>query len=66
MGTPAAVIARINTEVNKALAMPDVVEKMAAQGVSVAGGASDAFASFVQADYERWGRVVKDAGIKLD
>ena len=65
-GTPAPIIARLNEEVNKVLRSPDVIEKVTAQGVSVAGGTSEAFATFVRSDYERWGRVVKESGVKLE
>ncbi len=66
IGTPAPIIARLNAEVNKVLESPDVIERVTAQGVSVAGGSSEAFAAFVRADYERWGRVVKESGVKLE
>ncbi len=66
VGTPASIVARLNAEVNKVLQSPDVIEKVSAQGVSVAGGTSDAFAAFVRSDYERWGRVVKESGVKLE
>ena len=66
IGTPAAIVARLNAEVNKVLQSPDVIEKVTAQGVSVAGGTSASFAEFVRADYERWGRVVKESGVKLE
>jgi tripartite-type tricarboxylate transporter receptor subunit TctC len=65
-GTPASIVARLNAEVNKVLQAPDVIEKVTAQGVSVAGGTSEAFAAFVRNDYERWGRVVKESGVKLE
>ncbi len=66
IGTPAPIIARLNAEVNKVLQSPDVIERVTAQGVSVAGGSSEAFAAFVRTDYERWGRVVKESGVKLE
>ncbi len=65
-GTPAAIITRLNAEVNNVLRAPDVVEKLTAQGVSPVGGTAEAFAEFVRADYERWGRIVKASGVKLD
>jgi tripartite-type tricarboxylate transporter receptor subunit TctC len=65
-GTPAPIVARLNAEVNKVLQSADVIEKVTAQGVSVAGGTSDAFAAFVRNDYERWGRVVRESGVKLE
>jgi tripartite-type tricarboxylate transporter receptor subunit TctC len=66
VGTPSAIVARLNAEVNKALQAPDVREKITSQGVSIAGGTSEAFSAFVRADYARWGKIVKDAGVKLD
>jgi tripartite-type tricarboxylate transporter receptor subunit TctC len=65
-GTPAAIVARLNAEVNKVLQMPDVRERIAAQGVSPAGGTSEAFAEFVKSDYARWGKIVKESGVKVE
>lgn len=64
--TPAAIVARLNAEVNNVLRAPDVIDKLAAQGVSPVGGTVEAFAQFVRADYARWGRIVKASGVKLD
>jgi tripartite-type tricarboxylate transporter receptor subunit TctC len=65
-GTPAPIVARINAEVNKALENAEVREKIAGQGVSVAGGTSEAFAAFVRADYARWGKLVRESGVKVE
>ena len=65
-GTPAAIVARLNAEVNNVLQAPDVIEKLTAQGVTPVGGTPEAFAEFVRADYARWGRIVKASGVKLD
>jgi hypothetical protein len=53
-------------EVNKILQMPDVREKIANGGATTVGGSAEDFAAFVRADYARWGRIVKDSGIKLE
>jgi tripartite-type tricarboxylate transporter receptor subunit TctC len=66
VGTPPAIIARLNAEVNKVLLLPEVREKIATGGAQAAGGTSEDFAAFVRADYARWGKIVKDAGIKLE
>lgn len=66
VGTPPAIIARLNAEVNKVLQMPDVREKIATGGAQAAGGTSEAFAAFVRTDYAKWGKIVKDAAIKLE
>jgi tripartite-type tricarboxylate transporter receptor subunit TctC len=65
-GTPPAIVARLNAEVNKVLQMPEVREKIATGGAQAVGGSSEAFAAFVRADYAKWGRIVKEANIKLE
>ena len=65
-GTPPAIVARLNEEVNKVLQMPDVREKIANGGATPVGGSSLDFAAFLSADYAKWGRIVKDSGVKLD
>ncbi len=63
-GTPRAVIMRINTELVKALNMPDIQERMSVAGLEPAGSPPAAFAEFVKRDLARWAKVVKDAGIQ--
>lgn len=65
-GTPPAIVARLNAEVNKVLQMPDVREKIATGGATPVGGSAEDFAAFVRADYGKWGRIVKDSGVKLE
>ena len=65
-GTPPAIVARLNAEINKVLAMPDVREKFAAGGVAPVGGSSEEFAAFVRADYAKWGKIAKDSNIKIE
>jgi tripartite-type tricarboxylate transporter receptor subunit TctC len=65
-GTPRPIVERLNAEVNKVLQAPDVVEKMNAQGVAPAGGGIEEFAAFVKKDYEHWGRVVRESGVKVE
>jgi tripartite-type tricarboxylate transporter receptor subunit TctC len=62
-GTPPEIIARLNREVNLALKSPDVMEKFAAQGTEPLGGTPAQAASYIHAEMERWGPVVKKAGI---
>lgn len=65
-GTPRPVIDKINGELNRALALPQVKEKLAAQGLDVLGGTPQQFAGVIRADYERYVRVVKASNIKPD
>ena len=65
-GTPAPVIARINTAVNKALATEKVRDALAKIGTDVGGGSPEQFGSLVRAETVRWAKVIKDAGIKIN
>ncbi|MCC7485932.1 MAG: hypothetical protein IT529_13230 [Burkholderiales bacterium] len=63
--TPKAVIARLNAEVNKALATPALAERLPELGLQVAGGTPE-FGEHIRREAARWAGVVKKAGIKAD
>jgi tripartite-type tricarboxylate transporter receptor subunit TctC len=65
-GTPAPVIAKLNTEINKVLAMPEVRKKITVEGGNVMGGSPEQFGTLIQAEIPRWGQVVKESGAKID
>jgi tripartite-type tricarboxylate transporter receptor subunit TctC len=65
VGTPPAVVARLNAAIDKVLQMPEVREKLLAAGSIPAGGSSDGFAKFLAVDYPKWGQVIKASGVKL-
>src|SRR5499426_1676675 len=65
-GTPAGVVARLNTEVNALLGEPDLRELLAKQGMSAAGGPPERLGDLVKRELARWSRVVAAAGIKPD
>ena len=66
-GTPAAIVQRVNAEINKALESPEVVAKLEAMGVDAAKPAPPSiFATFLANDVARWKKVVHDASIALD
>ncbi len=62
--TPPAVIAKINAAVNAALTDPPTRDKLVQSGATPAGGTPASFGTFMRAEYEKWGRVVHDRGIK--
>jgi tripartite-type tricarboxylate transporter receptor subunit TctC len=62
--TPPAVINKLNNAVNAALADPDVRGKIVKSGAVPVGGTPQALATFMRAEYDKWGRVVREHGIK--
>jgi tripartite-type tricarboxylate transporter receptor subunit TctC len=59
-------VRRMNEDINKVLAMPDVVEKFEQYGAEDGGGSSEKFAAFIRSESVKWARVVKDANVKVD
>jgi tripartite-type tricarboxylate transporter receptor subunit TctC len=64
--TPAAAITRLNAELQRALAVPAIREKFKTYGMETVPGTPQAFDAFLRAEYERYGAVVRDAGIKAE
>ncbi|MPZ38530.1 MAG: tripartite tricarboxylate transporter substrate binding protein [Rhizobiales bacterium] len=65
-GTPAAVIARLNGAINQALATPAVSAALKKLGSNPKIGTPREFAAFIADEAQRWGKVVRDAGIKVE
>lgn len=65
-GTPKDVIARINSEFNKALQQPALRKQLSDQGADPAGGTPEQFAALIKDDIPRWGKVVKESGARVD
>ena len=65
-GLPKDVLARINAETLRVMALPDVREKMALLGLDLAPGTPEALASFIQVETTKWANVVKESGAKPD
>lgn len=65
-GTPSSTIKRLNAELVKILAMPDVQKKMASHGLQPAGGTPEALGSFLVRDIEKWGKLIREAGIRSE
>ena len=66
VGTPADIIAKLNTEVARALASPDLLEKLTAEGSQPLGGSPQQFAQFLRAEHVKWGVAVRESGAKVD
>lgn len=65
-GTPASAVNRLSDEVIKALRAPEVSKRFTDQGLDVAPLTASEFKPFMEAETLRWGKVIKDASIKLD
>lgn len=65
-GTPEPIAGRLHAEAVKALNAPEVRGKLAGLGANVVGNSPPEFAAFIRAEYARWGKVVRDAGIRAD
>ena len=65
-GTPKDIITRLNAEVVKILAMPDVKARLLDAGIIATSSSPEAFAAYTQAETKRWAKVVKDANIKTE
>jgi len=64
--TPAAIVERLNREINAALQAPDVRQKLHAAGLEPVGGSAADFARLMRAENERWGPIIKRAGARVD
>jgi tripartite-type tricarboxylate transporter receptor subunit TctC len=63
-GTPAAVVAKLNAEINKVLARPDVKEAWAKQGAVPMSMSPTEFDAYLRADITKWADVVKRSGAR--
>ena len=64
--TPRQVIARLNADIVRALRTPDTANRIRAMGQGVSPSTPEAFAKLMREEYQRWGKVVKESGAKVD
>jgi tripartite-type tricarboxylate transporter receptor subunit TctC len=65
-GTPREIIGRLNGEIIRVLNSPDVKERFGKQGVEVRTSTPEQFSTFLRSEVDRWGKVIREAGIKAD
>jgi tripartite-type tricarboxylate transporter receptor subunit TctC len=63
-GTPAPIVNRLSEEMRKSLAKPETRERMRQLGAVIIADTPAEFAAFLKTDYERWKKVIKEAGVK--
>jgi tripartite-type tricarboxylate transporter receptor subunit TctC len=64
--TPAAVVTKLNSEIVKVLAMRNVRERLVAEGLEPLGGTPAQFAAHIKSESAKWGKVLREAGIRAD
>jgi tripartite-type tricarboxylate transporter receptor subunit TctC len=66
-GTPRAIVERLNADLRRVIAMPDIRDRMINQGgLEPVGGSAESFAAMIPAEIEHWGRVVRETGARVD
>ena len=65
-GTPPALIAQINRNVNDVLKMRDIQERMTSAGFEIGNTTVPEFAAFVKRDFDRYGKVIRETNIRAD
>ncbi|HEX9193308.1 MAG TPA: tripartite tricarboxylate transporter substrate binding protein [Burkholderiales bacterium] len=63
-GTPHEIVTRLHAEIVRALRLPDLRERLAADGAEAVGSTPEEFAAFIQSEIEKWTAVAKSAGIR--
>jgi len=63
---PRQVVDTLNREVNRALEMPDVRERLTALGTEIVGGTPEALGETVVREVQKWSKLVKDRNLKFD
>jgi len=64
-GTPPAIVAKLNAGLNEVIRQPDIVERLKQLNVETRANTPEECRAFVASEMEKWGRVVKEANIKL-
>lgn len=62
--TPAKIVALLNQEINRAMTMPDVKDKLAAIGLTVVAETPESFAQTLRSDYEKYGKLIRTIGLQ--
>jgi len=64
-GTPAPVIARLNSELAKVLNDPELIKKLADQAVDLSSSTPEELGSLIRSEHDKWGKVIKDAKLNV-
>jgi len=65
-GTPMPIVQRLSTEIQRCMQKPEVKEKFLSAGVESVGTTSERFSAIVKAEMAKWGKLIRDTGIRAD
>ena len=65
-GTPPAVVSKVSADISRVIASGDVHDRFAASGIATVGSSPAEFAQFFQAELDKWAKVIKATGIKIE
>jgi len=65
-GTPKSIVDRLNAELVKILRTPGVLDRLASDGPVAIGSSPEAFAAYIKSEQVKWGRVVREANIRME
>ncbi len=65
-GTPAEIVSALSAAINKVLAMPEIRDRIVSEGNEAGGGSPEEFASLIKTEIQKWGKVVRSAGVQAD
>jgi tripartite-type tricarboxylate transporter receptor subunit TctC len=63
-GTPKEAVAKLNAAINAALQLEDVRSRLTGAGIEIQGGTPAQFAAVIQSEVDKWGKIVREAGIQ--
>jgi tripartite-type tricarboxylate transporter receptor subunit TctC len=64
--TPRAIVARLNTELVRVLRIPNVLDRLAADGPIPMGSTPEEYVAFIKAEQVKWGKIVREASIRIE
>jgi tripartite-type tricarboxylate transporter receptor subunit TctC len=65
-GTPKPIVTKLNAEVIKLLHVPEVHDRLLAQGTEASGTSPEEFAAYIKSETVKWAKVVRELGARVD
>jgi tripartite-type tricarboxylate transporter receptor subunit TctC len=66
VGTPHAIVMKLNSEIRRALQLPEIGARLATEGSEAGNTTPDEFGAYIRREIAKWSKVVKESGVKID